>query len=264
MARPARREFFRSLRAQAKVLLALSIRDALSHAGHEGIGFFWVVGEPLFLAVGVMAMWALVKEQTAIKVGVVPFALTGYVMITLFRHISGKSVHVMRRNAWLIFHPNVRYLDVVLSLCLLESIALLSTFLLAYVPLVIFGVVGPPTDLLNMFGGYLFMAWFSTSIGILLAATSELVDGLEHVIPPVLYIALPFSGLFYFVDWLPPAVRGPLLWSPMVNAMEMFRSGVFPRDVPTEWDVSYTFWCCIGTTAAGLAVLRYAQNRVKV
>ena len=259
----ARNDFFRALSVQGKVLLALSIRQVLAITGHEGIGFFWVVGEPLFLTCGVMLMWTLVKEQTAVKVGVVAFALTGYVMITLWRHVVGKSTHIMRQNVWLIFHPNVRYLDVILALGLLEAIALLSTFFLAYIPLVLFGVVAPPTDVLAIFGGYFFMAWFSLSVGMIIAGASELFDGLDHVIQSALYIALPLSGLFYFVDWLPPSVRGPVMWSPLVNAMEMFRSGVFPRDVPTEWSVSFLFWSCVGTMAVGLVLLRFAQTRVK-
>ncbi len=115
-----RRTFRRSLAVNARVIGALVMREGTMRFGHENLGFFWVIGEPLLLTVGVMGMWTISGQTHGHGVGVVPFALSGYTMITLWRHLSGKMVHSIRNSMGLLFHRNVSLLDVLVAKCLLE------------------------------------------------------------------------------------------------------------------------------------------------
>jgi capsular polysaccharide transport system permease protein len=63
--------------------------------------------------------------------------------------------------------------------------------------------------------------------------------------------------------WLPDKARHILSWSPLVNIVEMFRSGLFPADIPTEWDPAYVVACCVVLTAIGLELLNFAQQHVR-
>jgi capsular polysaccharide transport system permease protein len=65
------------------------------------------------------------------------------------------------------------------------------------------------------------------------------------------------------VDWLPPRAQEIMLWSPLVHAIEMFRSGLFPEDFPTEWDVGYLALSAFILTAVGLPFFHYAQRHVQ-
>ncbi|MGO9006961.1 MAG: ABC transporter permease [Beijerinckiaceae bacterium] len=255
--------FLASLRVQFSVIGALTIRDAMSRYGHEGLGFFWVMGEPLILSAGVMVMWAMTEEAAAMKIGVIPFALSGYTLITLWRHIVQKSVHGMRQNAGLVFHANVKFLDILIARALIEVMGILTAFFIAYIPFTLVGVMDPMRDPLVLFGGFFFMAWFSFGFGLILAGLTELNETLERFVSPVMYVTLPLTGLFYMVDWLPQKFRDILLWSPLVHVFEMFRCGLFSADIPTEWDAMYVFWWCLGLTAVGLVIARYAQRHVR-
>ena len=152
------------------------IREAMSRFGHEGLGFFWLMGEPLLLSCGVMLLWTLSNQTHGSEVGVVPFALTGYSMLTLWRHIMQKSVHGMRYNASLTFHAQIKFLDILLAGALLETIGILAAFFIAYIPLYCFDLIMPIRDPLVLFGGWFLMAWFSFGFGLCLAALSETND----------------------------------------------------------------------------------------
>lgn len=256
--------FLRGLKRQARVVSALMIREAMSRYGHESLGFFWIMGEPLLLTSGVMVMWTLTNQTHGAEVGVVPFALTGYSMLTLWRHIVFKSVHGMRHGASLIFHAHVQFLDILVARTALETIGVLAAFFVAYVPLYSLDLIMPIRDPLTFFGAWFLLAWFSFGFGLCLAALTELNEPFERFVQPVMYITLPITGAFYMVDWLPLQAKEVLLWSPLVNAMEMFRGGLFPADIPTEWDAGYLAACAFGITGVGLPLCLYAQKHVQM
>src|SRR5271154_4472152 len=112
--------FSRSLAVNVRVVGALLMREGTMRFGHENLGFFWVIGEPLVLTVGVMGMWTISGQTHGHGVGVVPFALSGYTMITLWRHLSGRQVHVIRMSMGLLFHRNISILDALIARSLLE------------------------------------------------------------------------------------------------------------------------------------------------
>jgi capsular polysaccharide transport system permease protein len=254
----------RGLKRQARVISALMIREAMSRYGHESLGFFWVMGEPLLLTSGVMVLWTISNQTHGSGVGVIPFTLTGYSMLTLWRHIVFKSVHGMRYNASLTFHAQVQFLDILLARALLETIGVLAAFFIAYMPLYCLDLIMPLRDPLVFFGGWFLTAWFAFGFGLCVAALSELNETFERVIQPAMYITLPLTGAFYMVDWMPLQAREVLLWSPLVQGMEMFRGGLFPADIPTEWDPVYLFACAFGTMAIGLPLCLYAQKHVQM
>ncbi len=249
-------------RVQLSVIIALMLRDGMSRYGHESLGFFWVMGEPLLLTVGVMVMWSM-TNQHASQIGVVPFALTGYSILTLWRHVVFKSVHGMRHAMSLVFHRNIRFFDVLFARALLETLGIFTAFALAYTPLYLLGYIMPIRDPLALCGGWLLTAWFCFGFGLVIAGLTETFEGLERFIQPAMYITLPFTGVFYMVHWLPLKAQQIMLWSPLVHSSEMFRGGLFPSDIPTYWDPYYLLFWCVLFTGIGLPLTQYAQRHVE-
>lgn len=257
-------KFATGLKRQVRVIGALVVRDAMSRYGHENLGFFWVIGEPLLLTGGVMMLWTISNQTHGSEIGVVPFALTGYSMLTLWRHNVFRAVHSMRYNVSLTFHSQIKFIDILFARSFLETIGILAAFFIAYVPLFLLGYIMPIRDPLVFFGGWFLTAWFSFGFALNIAALTELSEAAERFVQPVMYITLPLTGVFFMVDWLPLPAREVLLWSPLVHGSEMFRSGLFPADVPTEWDAVYLFCWAFGTTAVGLPLCQYAQKHVQM
>jgi capsular polysaccharide transport system permease protein len=253
-------DFFDAVRIQIRVLYALMIREAMSRYGHKDLGFFWLMGEQLILTAGVMVMWSITGAERRADIGVVPMALTGYAFVQMWRHIISHSVHAVSHNSHLLYHKHVKVLDLLLANSLLELIGIISAFLIAYIPLALYGAIPAARDPLVVFGGFVLTAWFSFSFGLIITAITELNEAASRLVAPVMYITLPFTGLFFMVYWLPEEYQAIVLWSPLVNCMEMIRGGMFPDYITTYGSPLYTAIWCIGLTAIGIPLVQYAQE----
>ncbi|TBW39533.1 sugar ABC transporter permease [Siculibacillus lacustris] len=257
-------DFLASLAVQRRVISALMIREALTRFGHENLGFFWVMGEPLILTLGVMVVWTFTGGTHGHSIGVIPFVLSGYSLLTLWRHIVFRSVHAMRQNIGLVFHRNIRFLDILVARAILESVGGLAAFYIAYVPLVLLGALEPMEDPLILLSAWILMSWFSFGFGLILAGLTELSEAVERFVGPIMYLSLPVTGSFYMVAWLPVEAQRILAWSPLVNGFEMFRCGLFGSMVETAWDPVFLLVSCIVTTAIGVTLVQYAQKHVRM
>jgi capsular polysaccharide transport system permease protein len=175
-----------------------------------------------------------------------------------------KSVRAMRQNIGLVFHMNVKFFDILVARAVLETVGILAAFFIAYVPLSLLGFLEPIYDPLVLLGGWLFIAWLSFGVGLILAAITEISEPAERFVAPIMYLTIPITGTFYMVYWLPEKIRNIVLWSPLVHASEMFRGGLFSPDVPTQWSAMYLFWWCFALTAIGLPLVLYAQRHVRL
>jgi capsular polysaccharide transport system permease protein len=253
----------RGFRLQLRVIGALLLREIMAKFGRENLGFFWVMGEPLILTLGVMVMWTIFGYGHGHGVSIVPFVLTGYTLLTLWRHVVGKSLHCFRRQANLLFHRNIAPIDIYIAMVVLEILGGGIAFYVAYLPLQLFGFLDPIDDYLILTGAWLLMGWFCFGVGLVLAAISEWADIVEHFVQPVLYLTLPISGMFYMVDWLPEKYRELAGYSVLVDLFEMFRCGLMGDTIRTYWSVSYIVLWCVGLTAVGLFLARITRAKIK-
>lgn len=145
-----------------------------------------------------------------------------------------------------------------------KSLACLSAFYVAYVPLAALQLVEPMRDPLLAMGAWGLGTWFCASFGLILAGLSEFGDVLERVLPVSLYLTIPLTGVFTMQSWLPAKAQYVLSWSPFVNVMEMFRGGMFSTDVVVTWDAWYVVWCCFALTVIGLLLFDHSRNRAQM
>lgn len=255
--------FVRAFSVQRRVIGALMVREALKRFGHENLGFFWVMAEPLLLAIGVIVLWHMIDESQG-RISITPFALTGYSMLTLFRAHVFRALKIIHSNAALLFHRDVKILDIIIARGALDTIAGFVAFLIAYVPLYLYGFAPPIRDSFVLISAWLLCAWYSWSFGAILGAISEVSEAAEHFIHPLMYLTIPLTGAFYMVSWMPPLAREIVLYSPMVNVMEMFRSGLFPASVKTYWSAGYVAVWALAQTAIALPLLDAVRKRAQI
>jgi capsular polysaccharide transport system permease protein len=249
------------IKAQLSVIHALLVRDALARFGHENLGFFWVIVEPLMFTTGIMVLWNIVRH-TQDDLSITAFALTAYTMLTMFRHMSMGFVHILRNNSGVLYHAHIKPLDILIARGLLETIGCLATFFVAYIPLSLLGVIEPMRDPLLVFGAWFLAAWFSFSFGIIVEGLAEMNEIVERIMPPLMYLTLPLTGAFTMLSWLPPEARAVLAYSPLVNTMEMFRCGMFSADIVTYWSVPYVLAWCFVQTVIGLLLIENARKYI--
>jgi capsular polysaccharide transport system permease protein len=256
------KRFWLAFGVQRRVVYAIMLRELMAHYGREGLGFFWIVGSPMILTIGVMLMWGMAGESNRSSVGVIPFALTGYTIITLWRHLIGHASNALQHNMSLMFHRNVHYIDTFIARALLEIIAVGLSFSVLYICIYVTGYIEPIYDGGLLVLGYLASGWLSFSVGLIITALTQMSPVAERFVQPTMYITLPFTGLFFMISWLPSKAADIVSYSPLAQCFEIFRDGMFGHKVHAMWDAQYLIECNIVLTAIGLLLVRKARRSV--
>lgn len=245
-----------AFRVQLRVVKALFLREILTRYGRHNIGFLWLFLEPMLFTLGVAALWTLAKSIHNSTIPIVAFAVTGYSAVLLWRNMPARLIGAVGPNAALMYHRNVKMIDIYLSRLMLEGVGATMSFVVLSVVFMAVGAMKPPEDVLTVALAWILLAWFGASVAILLGAlseTSELVDKFWH---PVSYILFPLSGAAFLVDSLPVQAREIVLWLPMVHGVELLRHGYFGSAIQAHYSIPYLALSCLALTALGLARTR--------
>lgn len=252
-----------ALRVQLRVVNALLMREIITRYGRHNIGVLWLFAEPMMFTLGIVAMWSATHTLHTTTLPIVTFSLTGYSCVLLWRNAATRCSKAIEPNRSLLFHRNVRVLDLLLARLILEfSGATLSFFLLGLL-FCFMGWSEPPADPFLLLQGWLLLGWFAFAMGGIVGAISERSETMERLWHAFTYLMFPLSGAVFMVDWLPPGVRALALWVPMVNATEMVRGGYLGSLVTTHYDTTYLITVNLVLSVVGLVMVRQAALRVE-
>jgi len=254
--------FAESLRVQGRVLGALLVREILTRYGRHNIGFLWLFFEPMIFTLGVTALWTATKTIHGSNLPIVAFALTGYSSVLLWRNMPGRCIGALRANSPLLYHRNIKVLDIYIARLILEFGGATISFFSLSVLFITIGWISPPENLLTVVAGWLTIAWFGFALAITLGALShesELVHILWH---PASYLIFPLSGAAFLVDALPPFAQNIVLYIPMVHGTELVREGYFGSHVHAHYNLAYVLPFSLVLTLFGLYQARRVQEVV--
>jgi capsular polysaccharide transport system permease protein len=266
--RPARNggldlhSFQRDLAVQWRVVGALLIREIYTRFGREGLGFGWIIAEPLVFAIPVLVVWSIVRNPYEHGVPLMGMLWTGYLPVLLFRHVGGRMLLFIRVNAGLLYHRQVTTFDIFLARCLLEIASNLTAVVATFVVFYSLGMLQPPHDLAMFYVGYFYMIWWSAAIGLIIGGLSERSDWVEKAWMPFSYLYMLFSGFMFMAAWLPVQLRSWALGMPCLQAYEMIRAGMFGATVETHYDIGYATFSIAVLTFVGLRLMRDARKYV--
>ena len=257
-----RQPLSRSLQIQLRIIWALLLREVLTRFGRHNIGFLWMFVEPMLFTVGVTALWTATKSVHGSNLPIVAFAITGYSSVLLWRNMPSRCIKSLDPNLGLLYHRNVRPLDIFLARLILEAAGagMSFTFLVLFFHFV--GWLEFPENVLQVLGGWLLIAWFGTAIALFLGAlaeSSELVEKLWH---PVSYLLFPLSGAAFLVNALPTMAQKYILYLPMVDGVEFLREGYFGSQMIAHYNIGYVVVFNAIMTLFGLAETRKVSMKV--
>lgn len=252
----------RSLEIQFRVIGALLMREVLTRYGRHNIGFLWLFVEPMIFTLGITVLWTLSNATHGSSLPIVAFAVTGYSSILLWRNMPSRCTGAIEPNLSLMYHRNVKIIDIFASRLLLEITGTTISFVTLMLVFNATGWMKPPEDIIKVIFGWFMLAWFGASLALLvgaLSARSELVEKIWH---PMAYLLLPMSGAVFMVEWLPSAAQKVVLFFPMVHGVELLREGYFGSAVRAHYDLAYMSVFCLGLTLFGLAQERIISRQV--
>lgn len=229
----------KSFRIQARVIGALLMREILTRYGRHNIGFLWLFIEPMLFTVGVAALWTATKSVHGSNLPIVAFAVTGYSSVLLWRNMPSRCIVSITPNLALMFHRNVRVIDIFLSRLILEGAGATISFIVLTMTFHFLGWMDWPEDVGQVIFAWLMTAWFGISVAMFLGALSERTELIEKLWHPASYLIFPLSGAAFMVEILPPEAQKVILWIPMIHGVECLREGFFGSRVHAHYDLAY-------------------------
>lgn len=254
--------FRKSWAIQRRVVWALLMREVLTRYGRNNIGFMWLFVEPMMFTLGVAALWTATMSLHGSSLPIIAFAITGYSSVLLWRNMPGRCVDAVEPNRSLLYHRNVRVIDLFISRLLLEAAGATISFVALSIIFIALGQMDPPEDFLQVIGGWLMLAWFGMSLAMFLGAWSEQSEMVHKLWHPLSYLLFPLSGAAFLLSSLPVQAQEALLYLPMIHGLEYLREGFFGSHISAIYDLGYMALCNTVLTLLGLAQIRTLADRV--
>jgi capsular polysaccharide transport system permease protein len=252
---PARRDLI-AFTNQLRVVFALTLREVLTRYGRHNIGFIWMFAEPMLFTLGVTTLWNLMPHSVTDGVSVTAFVLSGYSTVLLWRNMPNRCIGAVTPNSGLMYHRQVKVLDIYISRILVEAVGATASLCLLTVVLSAMQLIDFPVDILKVLCGWFLLAGYAFSLSILVGALSECTEIVERVFHIFQYLMIPLSGAFFTVESVPSELRGFVLLNPTVHCTELFREGFFGNRGYWVYDVAYVLVVTMMLALVGLLQLR--------
>ncbi len=255
---------YRAARLQLDVIWALVLRELHTRYGRDNIGFLWIVGEPILFCGGVAITWTAMRPPHDHGLPVTAIVITGYVPLTMWRHCISRGVKAFEANGSLLFHRQVSPIDILLARVFLEVTGTVMAGFLVSACAIMVGFMEPPVDIGLVYLGIAYHIAFCLAFALLVAALSERSEIIEKALSITMYLALPFSGAFAMVDWMPSSFQKILLWSPSVHNIEMIRGGQFGPTAHAHFNLFYDTWITALMLLVGVSLTLRVRKHVVV
>ncbi len=254
--------FWHQLRIQRRVIWALTMRETITRFGREGLGAIWMVIEPSMFIVGVMTIFSHIESHATYSIA--EYLAVSYPTLLFWRNGTGRVTKAIEINRALLHHQPIRPMDIIYSRILLEFSGAAGAFFILYLVFVQLGICHWPADTLTMALGYLLVIWFSFAFVLIMAALAEMSETIERVSHIILYLMLPFSGVFIPLYAVPEKFREILLYFPLVDAVEYFHSGYYGDRMTTYYHLGYSMFVILAMTLFAFALTNIAIRRVQL
>ncbi|MEQ1494635.1 MAG: ABC transporter permease [Novosphingobium sp.] len=240
------------------------LREVLTRYGRHNIGLFWLYLEPMMFTIGITILWNGLGLNHGSVLPITAFALTGYSTILLWRNMPNRVVMAVSSNTSLMYHRNVRVIDLFASRIILEFLSISSSFVFLTLLFWFTGFLDPPEDVLQLCGAWMMTAWFGASLALLLGTVGERSEVVEKLWHPIAYILFPISGAATMADAIPPGTRELMLLIPMVHCTEMIREAFFGSKVVAHYSVAYLLSWNLILSILGLAIERRLSREIVI
>ena len=255
--------FIRSLTIQGRVIGALLMREIITRYGRHNLGFLWLFAEPMMFTLGVTLLWNLVGANHGSNLPITAFAVSGYSSVLVWRNTVMRTTTAITPNLALMYHRNVRVLDIFASRIILEISGATVSFVILSLIFIAIGWMHQPEDVLKVSFGWLLLVWFGAALALTVGALTERSELVEKIWHPLSYLLFPLSGAAFMVDWLSPTFQAVVLFLPMVHGVEIVREGYFGSAVHAHYDIVYMSVFCLCLTILGLSLSKEAGRRVQ-
>lgn len=187
----------RSLQIQGNVVGALLMREVLTRYGRHNIGFMWLFVEPMMFTLGITTLWSMAKMTHGTNIPITEFALTGYSTVLIWRNCVNRCNLAISPNLALMYHRNVRVIDLFAARLLLEIAGASISLIALSILFVSIGLAKPPNDVLKMIEAWVMLIWYAVALGLTIGSLSERSEVVDRVWHTITYLMFPLGSRIY-------------------------------------------------------------------
>jgi capsular polysaccharide transport system permease protein len=257
----AQYSFVKGLVTQSRVIGALMMRELHTRYGRDNIGYLWLIGEPLTLAI-VIALLHSGGDKTLGDINPVAFSVVGYTIFIMFRGIVNRSEGALESNLPLLYHRMVTVVDITVARGLLEAAGTTMAFTILFSFCLVVNFTELPPEPLFIMLGIIFVFWMSLALSLIITGVTYENRLLERFVHPMTYFMIPLSGAFFRVSWIPEPWREYILYNPFPQIFEMIRYGAFESCTLEFVNFQYIIACLLVLTFFGLLSVRAVARRI--
>jgi capsular polysaccharide transport system permease protein len=255
---------WRQFAVQRRVIWALVMREAMTMYGREGLGVLWVIAEPAMFIIGVMVIFSYLDHGYKNGVSTAEWFAVSYPTLLFWRNGTGRVVKAIEVNRSLLHHQNIRPIDIIYARIILVFSSGAAAFFTLYPIFTFLGITHLPANWYAFGTGFLLIIWFSFAFVMIMAALAELSETIERTSHIILYLMLPFCGVFFPLYVVPEPYREYLMYFPLIDAVEYFHHGYFGAQMLSYYNIPYTLFAILAMTLFGFTLTELAIKRVKV
>jgi ABC-type polysaccharide/polyol phosphate export permease/Flp pilus assembly protein TadD len=257
--------FRTALQSSARIIYALMRRDMRSRFGRSRLGYFWAVMEPIGHLLTLGTVFAFLNHgRPLLGTDLYVFYVTGLIPFLMFSHVTAEIMPALTANVAVLSLPVVKQPDVVLAKALLGLWTDSLVALIVFGGFILLGRPGMPDDLLTCMAALLSMWLLALGFGLINMVVAEMFHTWEAVVSAALRLMYFLSGIYYSPLMMPAWIRDILVWNPVLQGVEWFRSGFFRQYSPHWLDVPYLLSWVVSCLVVGFAMQRVIGRRLVV
>lgn len=248
---------------QGRVIRASILRETRTRFGRSKLGYFWALFEPMAYLLTLLAIFSAMERGTPIAgVGLGLFFFSAIVPWLLFSRISGAVSRAIKTNKALLTYPQVKGLDIMLALVILEFVTLFLVAVVYLLGAMYLGITVSIERPLDVMLALLLFSLLGLGFG-MLSSTARLYwssyNNFQSVLMRVLFFT---SGKFFIVGTMPGTLQEWLWYNPILHVVEWMRSAFFGGFESQFYDLRYPLLVALVMLFFGLAGERLSRYRL--
>lgn len=239
---------------------ALMLRDVQTRFGGRSANYLIAVAWPLTHMGVLLVVYAFAGRTAPIGQSAPLFFATGLVPFVLFNYPSRQMMLALMLNGPLLNFPIVTTTDVILSRAVLETVTGFAVVLIFAAIMYGLGVdIVPryPETAVSALAATLFL---SISLGIVNSVIQIFVKVWMIIYILIMILTYLASGILFVPEYLPEKARSILVWSPLLQVVEWFRSAYYEGYGQHTLDKQYVLVTAVILLSVGLTAERFTRR----
>jgi ABC-type polysaccharide/polyol phosphate export permease/Tfp pilus assembly protein PilF len=248
-----------------RVAYAIMLRDIRTRFGHMRLGYLWAILEPIahLLTLGTM-FFELNSAPPPVGDNLFLFYVTGLIPYLMYSHVSYDVMGAAEANNVLLLLPIVKRTDVMVAQAVRQLATELCVGIVIFATSGLLGQQALPADLLTCAVAVLLLWVLAIGVGAIGMVVSDLFPSYRAFYDAMVRLLYFASGIYFSPLAMPDWVRAWLVWNPILQGIDLFRSGFFAQYEPHWLDVNYLLLCAIATIGIGFAMERSLRGKMVV